>query len=66
MVLASLSVVKIGGHPRPVLAFAAIAILALVGYMRLRTQLTSARKRPTFDAYERALRIQEERDKRFK
>lgn len=65
VVLASLSVVSIGGHPRPVLAFAAIALLILVGYGRLRRQLTSSRgAKRTFDAYERALRIQEERDRK--
>lgn len=66
VVLASLSVVRIGGHPRPVLALAAIALLLLVGYLRLRRQLASTRKsRRTFDAYDRALRIQEERDRKY-
>lgn len=67
VVLASLSVVNIGGHPRPVLAFAAIALLALIGYARVRRQLTSAQKKqPTLDAYERALRIQEERERKYR
>lgn len=66
VVLASLSVVSIGGRPRPLLAFAAIALLAFVGYARLRRQLTASRKaRRTFDAYERALRIQEERERKY-
>jgi hypothetical protein len=66
VVLASLSVVDIGGHPRPALAFAAIALLFFAGYARVRKQLTSAKKsRPTLDAYERALRIQEERERKF-
>jgi hypothetical protein len=66
VVLASLSVVSIGGSPRPVLAIAAIALLFLIGYLRLRRQLTSGRKKQrTFDAYERALRIQEERDRKY-
>ncbi len=66
VVLASLSVVSIGGRPRPVLAFAAIALLAFVAYARLRRQLTSGRKQQrTFDAYERALRIQEKRDRKY-
>ena len=66
VVLASLSVVNIGGHPRPVLAFAAIALLIGIGYARFRSQFTQARKKkPTFDAYERALRIQEERERKF-
>lgn len=66
VVLASLSVVPIGGHPRPVLAFAAIAALAAVGYARLRRQLLRPKKeRRALDAYERALRIQEERERRF-
>lgn len=66
VVLASLSVVSIGGHPRPVLAFAAIALLIGVGYARVRRQFGSARKsQRTFDAYERALRIQEERERKY-
>jgi NADH:ubiquinone oxidoreductase subunit 3 (subunit A) len=66
VVLASLSVVSIGGKPRPVLAFAAIALLALIGYLRLRRQLTQQRTaQPKFDAYERALRIQEERERKY-
>jgi hypothetical protein len=66
VVSASLSAVKIGGHQRPVLAFAAIALLALVAYARLRAQFTSRRKPPrTLDAYERALRIQEERERKY-
>lgn len=66
VVLASLSALKIGGHPRPVLAFAAIALLALLGYTRLRAQFTGRKKKQrTFDAYERALRIQEERDRKY-
>ncbi len=68
VVLASLSVVNIGGRPRPALAFAAIALIALVGYSRLRAQLTKAgTKRNTIpDAYERALRIQEERERKHR
>jgi len=66
VVLASLSVVTIGGRPRPVLAFAAIALLVFIGYARLRRQLASPKKaQRTFDAYERALRIQEERDRKY-
>jgi membrane protein implicated in regulation of membrane protease activity len=66
VVLASLSVVNLGGRPRSVLAFAAIALLFVVGYARLRRQVTSAKKSASsFDAYERALRIQEERDRKF-
>lgn len=66
VILASLSVVKIGGHPRPVLAFTAIALIAVVGYARLRTQLTTGkRSKPVVDAYERALRIQEERERKY-
>jgi uncharacterized membrane protein YebE (DUF533 family) len=67
VVLASLSALKVGGHPRPVLAFAAIALLALVAYARLRRQLMGGRKKQrTFDAYERALQIQEQRDRKFR
>lgn len=66
VVLASLSVVSIGGHPRPVLAFAAITLLLAVGYARLRRQFTvRARKKNKVDAYERALRIQEERERKY-
>jgi hypothetical protein len=66
VVLASLSVVNIGGRPRPVLALAAIALLFLVGYLRLRRQIASTRRsQPKFDAYERALRIQEERERKY-
>ena len=64
--LASLSAVNIGGRPRPVLAFAAIAMLLVVGYARLRSQIGSRKPRePKLDAYERALRIQEERERKF-
>jgi hypothetical protein len=67
VVLASLSVVSIGGRPRPVLAFAAIGLLALIGYLRLRRQLTQPKSaRPKLDAYERALRIQEERERKYR
>ncbi|HET6894287.1 MAG TPA: hypothetical protein VFH72_02795 [Candidatus Baltobacteraceae bacterium] len=66
VVLASLSVVNIGGRPRPVFAFAAIALLIFIGYARLRRQLQSPQKKQrAFDAYERALRIQEERDRKY-
>lgn len=65
VILASLSVVKFGGHPRPVLAYAAIALLALVAYSRLRAQLTAKRQRRMPEAYERALRIQEERERKY-
>ena len=67
VVLASLSVVNIGGHPRPVLALAAIALLIFVGYTRLRRQFTAKRtSQRTFDAYERALQIQEERERKYR
>jgi hypothetical protein len=66
VVLASLSVVSIGGKPRPVLALAAMALLVLIGYLRLRRSLTHPSKtKPKLDAYERALRIQEERDRKY-
>ncbi len=65
VVLASFSVVRIAGQPRPILAFAAIAILVLILYVRLRYALTSKKQKRTFDAYERALRIQEERDRKY-
>jgi ABC-type dipeptide/oligopeptide/nickel transport system permease subunit len=65
VVLASLSAVKFGGHPRPVLAFAAIGLLGVVIFARLRSGITSKKQKRTFDAYERALRIQEERDRKY-
>jgi len=48
-----------------VLAFAAIALMALVGYFRLRANFGRKKPQRTFDAYERALRIQEQRDKKY-
>jgi hypothetical protein len=66
VVLASLSAIRIGGQPRPVLAFSAIGILVLILYVRLRMYLTGGHKQKrTFDAYERALRIQAERDRKY-
>ena len=66
VVLASLSAVSIGGHPRPVLALAAVALLGILVYSKLRAMLSRDKKaRPGFDAYERAERIQEERDRRY-
>jgi hypothetical protein len=66
VVLASLSVVKIGGHPRPMLALIAIALLFALAYLRLRRQLLRAKKQePKLDAYERALRIQEARERKY-
>jgi hypothetical protein len=66
VILASLSVVNIGGRPRPILAFAAIALLLGIAYMRLRRQLLRPKTRQQkLDAYERALRIQEERERKY-
>jgi hypothetical protein len=66
VVLASLSAVKFGGRPHPVLAFGAVALLILVAYIRMRRQLTlKEKKKPGLDAYERALRIQEARERKF-
>lgn len=65
VVLASLSVVNIGGRPRPVLALAAITLLLAVAYLRLRRQLLRPKTHQTPDAYERALRIQEERERKY-
>jgi hypothetical protein len=65
--LASLSVVSIGGQKRPALAVAAMALIALVGLGRLRAAAGVRKTRkPMPDAYERALRIQEERDNKFR
>ncbi len=66
VVLASLSAANIGGRPRPVLAFAAIAVLAALLYARLRMSLRTGRRKRTFDAYERALRIQERREGKYR
>jgi hypothetical protein len=65
VVLASLSAIPIGGRPRPLPAFAAIAILVAIVYMRFRSAFTRRRAKRTFDAYERALRIQEERERKY-
>lgn len=67
VVLASLSAVKFGGRPRPALAFAAIALIALVGYVRIRSHLAGAKRGDAQpDSYERALRIQEERERKYR
>ncbi|MGZ3497262.1 MAG: hypothetical protein ACXWNK_04910 [Vulcanimicrobiaceae bacterium] len=67
VVLASLSVVNIGGRPRPILAVAAILLIGLLGFLRLRAAVTARGKRKGLpDAYERALRIQEARERRFR
>ncbi|HZT13316.1 MAG TPA: hypothetical protein VFA29_10960 [Candidatus Baltobacteraceae bacterium] len=65
VVMASLSAVAIGGRTHPLLAFCAIVLLLVVGYSRLRAQMTAPRRRAG-SAYDRALRIQEERDRRFR
>ncbi|HEY8313648.1 MAG TPA: hypothetical protein VIG51_05690 [Candidatus Baltobacteraceae bacterium] len=66
VVLASLSVVKVGGHPRPLLALGAIVLLGLVGFSRLRAAAVARKSaKPLPSAYERALRIQEQRDRKF-
>ncbi len=65
VVFASLSAVNIGGRPRPLLAAVAVALLALLGYLRLRASASAKRPTRSFDAYERALRIQERRDKKY-
>lgn len=67
VVLASVSVVDIAGRPRPVLAIVAIAILLSIGYLRLRRQLLQPKRRAAKpDAYERALRIQEDRERKYR
>ncbi|HET7814045.1 MAG TPA: hypothetical protein VFL13_06700 [Candidatus Baltobacteraceae bacterium] len=65
VVFASLSAVSIGGRPRPVLALLAIALMAVVGYLRLRAAMSRRAPKPSFDAFERAQRIHEARTKRF-
>ena len=67
VVLASLSVVNIGGRPRQLLAVAAILLIGFLAFLRLRSAVTMRGKRkPLPDAYERALRIQETRERRFR
>lgn len=65
VVLASLSTVDFGGRPRPILALAAVALFVVVCYVRVRARLFRKSKPALPDAYERALRIQEERERRF-
>lgn len=68
VVCASLSTVPLDGRPRPALALAAIALLGLVGLARLRSALTAPKstRGGQIDAYERALRIQEAREHKFR
>lgn len=67
VVLASLSVVSVGGHPRPILAIVAILLIGYIALARLRAAVTTRKKRSAVpDAYERALRIQEARERRFR
>ncbi|MFN2448780.1 MAG: hypothetical protein ABR508_03165 [Candidatus Baltobacteraceae bacterium] len=56
---------NLGGRPRPVLALAAIGLLLLLGYFRVRAGLSKKKPQRTFDSYERALRIQEQREKKY-
>lgn len=65
--LASLSIVPIAGHKRPVLALVAVALVGLVGIVRLRRAMTRPRKHAqTFDAYDRAMRLQEMRREKYR
>jgi len=65
--LAMLSLVPLGGHRRPLLALCAIVLIALIGYLRLRMFLTRGPKpKKAPDAYDRAMRIQEMRDEKFR
>lgn len=67
VVLAMLSLVPFGGHRRPFLALVAIAVIALIGYLRLRMLLVrGAKPKRKYDAYDRAMRIQEMRDEKFR
>jgi hypothetical protein len=48
------------------LLFGAMALLIVLGYVRVRRNLRALGKpKRTFDAYERALRIQEARDRKY-
>ncbi|MBV8491678.1 MAG: hypothetical protein JO199_14225 [Candidatus Eremiobacteraeota bacterium] len=66
VILASLSALQIPG--RIVFALSALLCLSIVGSARLRAAIRKKEAKPKkgFDAYERAMRIQEERDKRFR
>jgi uncharacterized membrane protein len=64
VVLASLAALQIPG--RLYFAIAAIVVLALVGMSRVRASITTKRVVKTFDTYDRAERIREERDKRLR
>lgn len=66
VVLASLSAVNMGGRPHPALAFAAIAVLVALLYARLRASVRTEHRKRSFDAYERALRIQERREGKYR
>lgn len=65
VMLASLSVVPLGGHSRPALALGAIALLLVIILVRLRTVREGKKSKPKLDAYERALRIQEARERKY-
>jgi uncharacterized membrane protein len=64
VVLASLAALQIRG--RLLFALAAVVLLLFVGLSRMRASMT-AKKKPKagFDAYDRAERIREERDRRL-
>ncbi|MDQ2873186.1 MAG: hypothetical protein M3R35_08680 [Candidatus Eremiobacteraeota bacterium] len=66
VVLASLSVVRFDGHSQPLFAIAAIAVIGLVGFARLRDSAARRKRASMPPAYERALRIQEARDEKFR
>ncbi len=64
VVLASLAALQIRG--RLLFAAAAVVLLIFVAYSRLRTSLAERRPaKPSLDAFERAERIREERERRF-
>jgi hypothetical protein len=63
VVLASLAALQIPG--RLYFALAAVVLLILVGMSRIRASVQQRRPKPSFDAYDRAERIREERDRRL-
>jgi hypothetical protein len=63
VVLASLAALQIRG--RLLFAVAAMVLLGFVILSRLRASIQQRRPKPTFDAYDRAERIREERDRRM-
>jgi len=63
VILASVAALPVRG--RLLFAIVAIVLIAVVGMMRIRAALANRRLRPSYDPYERAARIREERRSRL-